>query len=77
MRKKPGTTKRKVLANSGRTQEQIDATRPASMLDNTTDWLDEAFRDGKTYNVELQASGAAMKKPAFSSPAATSIRTVF
>lgn len=39
------------------TQEQIDATRPASMLDNTTDWLDEAFRDGKTYNVELQASG--------------------
>lgn len=48
---------RKVLANSGRTQEQIDATRPASMLDNTTDWLDEAFRDGKTYNVELQASG--------------------
>jgi len=48
---------RKVLANSGRTQEQIDATRPASMLDNTTDWLDEAFNDGKTYNVELQASG--------------------
>ncbi|MFN0015469.1 MAG: SusC/RagA family TonB-linked outer membrane protein [Saprospiraceae bacterium] len=48
---------RKVLANSGRTQEQIDATRPASMLDNTTDWLDEAFNDGKTYNVELQAQG--------------------
>ena len=48
---------RKVLANSGRTQEQIDATRPLSMLDNTTDWVNEAFRDGKTYNVELQARG--------------------
>jgi TonB-dependent starch-binding outer membrane protein SusC len=48
---------RKVLANSGRTAEQIDATRPASMLDNTTDWLNEAFRTGQTYNVELQARG--------------------
>jgi TonB-linked SusC/RagA family outer membrane protein len=48
---------RKVLANSGRSEAEIDALRPASMLDNTTDWIDEAFREGSQQNYELQASG--------------------
>ncbi|MDX1941326.1 MAG: TonB-dependent receptor [Saprospiraceae bacterium] len=48
---------RQVLANSGRTPEQIDAARPASLLDNDFDWVDAAFRQGQTRNLELQASG--------------------
>ena len=58
---------REVLANSGRTQEQIDQIRPASMLDNTTDWLDEAFNNGKTQNMELQARGGNEKTRFFTS----------
>jgi TonB-linked SusC/RagA family outer membrane protein len=48
---------REILANSGRTQEQIDGARPATLLDDTFDWLDAAFGDGQTFNAELQASG--------------------
>jgi TonB-linked SusC/RagA family outer membrane protein len=48
---------REILANSGQTQAQIDGRRPASLLNETADWLDIAFRDGKTLNAELQASG--------------------
>ncbi|MBK7874103.1 MAG: TonB-dependent receptor [Saprospiraceae bacterium] len=48
---------RQTLANSGRTPEQIDAARPASLLDNDFDWVDAAFRQGQTRNLELQASG--------------------
>ena len=48
---------RSVLANSGLDEDAINNQRPASLLDNTTDWLDAAFRTGTNYNVELQASG--------------------
>lgn len=48
---------REALANVGFTQEQIDQRRPASLLDQTTDWMQAAFRTGQTYNTELQASG--------------------
>ncbi|MDH4089704.1 MAG: TonB-dependent receptor [Cyclobacteriaceae bacterium] len=48
---------RQVLANSGFDQATIDAVRPASLLDATTNWVDEAFRTGHTKNFELQASG--------------------
>lgn len=58
---------RAILANSGRTPDQIDATRPASMLDNTTDWLDAAFNNGKTSTVELQARGGNEKTRFFAS----------
>lgn len=58
---------REVLANSGRTQAQIDASRPASMLDNTTDWVDEAFNKGHTSNLELQARGGNEKTRFFAS----------
>ena len=58
---------RAILANSGRTPAQIDAARPASMLDNTTDWLDEAFRTGHTNTLELQARGGNEKTRFFAS----------
>ena len=48
---------REMLANSGFTPEEIEDARPASMLDNTTDWVDAAFRNGRTTNLEAQASG--------------------
>ncbi len=48
---------RVALANAGLSQEAIDTRRPESLLDMTTNWLDEAFRIGETYNAELQASG--------------------
>lgn len=48
---------REMLANTGYTPDQIDALRPISMLDNTTNWLDEAFVSGRTYNLEFQARG--------------------
>jgi len=48
---------RDVLANSGFGQDVIESERPESLLENTTDWVDAAFRTGQTYNVEAQASG--------------------
>lgn len=58
---------RAVLANSGQTPEQIDARRPSSMLDNPTNWLDEAFNDGATWNIEAQAQGGSEKTRFFGS----------
>ncbi|MBK8966515.1 MAG: TonB-dependent receptor [Lewinellaceae bacterium] len=58
---------RQILANSGRTPDQIEASRPASMLDNTTDWVDEAFNKGHTSNLELQARGGNEKTRFFAS----------
>ena len=58
---------RKVLANSGFEQDVIDQRRPASYLDNTANWLEEAFKDGSTYNVELQARGGNEKTRFFTS----------
>lgn len=48
---------RQILANSGNSPEQIDATRPDTMLNNTFNWLDAAFQTGTAYNLELQAQG--------------------
>ncbi|MEL7124195.1 MAG: SusC/RagA family TonB-linked outer membrane protein, partial [Bacteroidota bacterium] len=45
---------RTILENSGFDPDQF---RPASLYDNPTDWVDEAFRDGITRNIELSASG--------------------
>ncbi len=58
---------RKVLANSGRTPEQIEAARPVSLLNNAFDWVDAAFRTGNTYNLEAQASGGNEKTRFFAS----------
>jgi len=48
---------RQLLANSGFDQVTIDDRRPASDLDETTDWVDAAFKTGSTTNFELNASG--------------------
>jgi TonB-linked SusC/RagA family outer membrane protein len=48
---------RLVLANSGNSEAAIDALRPSSMLDSTFNWVDAAFRQGKTQNYEIQAQG--------------------
>jgi len=56
---------REILANSGQDQAAIDAARPTSLLDETTNWMDEAFQQGQTYNVELQASGGSDKTQFF------------
>ncbi len=48
---------RQVLANSGFNQGEIDDSRPQSMLDSTFNWVDAAFRAGRTQNYEIQASG--------------------
>ncbi len=58
---------RQVLANSGFSPERIDEIRPRSMLDNTTDWVDEAFRTGQTSNIEAQARGGNDKTRFFAS----------
>ncbi len=58
---------RQLMVNSGFDQPTIDATRPASMLDNTTDWVDAAFKTGSTSNFELQASGGNEKTRFFMS----------
>ena len=58
---------RAVLANSGLTPEQIDMRRPASMLNNTTNWVDEALVDGATWNLEAQAQGGTDKTRFFGS----------
>lgn len=58
---------RQVLANSGFDADQIDGIRPESLLDNTTDWVNAAFRDGQTYNLEAQASGGNDKTRFFGS----------
>ncbi|WP_167014636.1 TonB-dependent receptor [Chitinophaga sp. Cy-1792] len=49
--------KRMVLANSGYSQEQIDAAVPDSLLKHTTDWRDAAFQNGRTQNYEINSSG--------------------
>ncbi|MFN7116549.1 MAG: SusC/RagA family TonB-linked outer membrane protein, partial [Saprospiraceae bacterium] len=48
---------RQVLANSGYTPEEIDELYPQSLLNTSFDWVDAAFRQGQTSNLELQASG--------------------
>ncbi len=48
---------RQILLNSGASQAQVDIQRPESMLDNTNDWVDAAFRNGHTGNYEIQAQG--------------------
>ena len=59
---------RKVLANTPNfTQAQINLLRPTSLLDNTTDWVEEAFNTGSTYNLEVQASGGNDKTRFFAS----------
>ncbi len=56
---------RLMLANSGFPQAVIESQRPRTMLDNTTDWVEEAFRNGVTSNVELQAQGGSNKTQFF------------
>ncbi len=58
---------RTVLENSGFSPEDIEGIRPQSFLDNTTDWVDAAFRTGQTYNLEAQASGGNDKTRFFAS----------
>jgi TonB-linked SusC/RagA family outer membrane protein len=48
---------RTLLANSGIDQATIDAVRGPENLENTTDWVDAAFRVGETQNYDIQASG--------------------
>lgn len=48
---------RQVLENSGFTPEEIEEERPPSLLTNAFNWVDAAFRQGQTSNLELQASG--------------------
>ena len=45
---------RTILENSGFDPDQF---RPESLLDQTFDWVDAAFRTGTTQNIELQARG--------------------
>ncbi|TNE52544.1 MAG: SusC/RagA family TonB-linked outer membrane protein [Bacteroidetes bacterium] len=58
---------RKVYEYSGYSQAEIDQLRPASMLDNTTDWLHEAFVNGRTHQVDLQVRGGNEKTRFFTS----------
>lgn len=59
---------RVMLANVGRTQAQIDAARPQSLLNQPSmDWVDAAFRNGTTQNLELQARGGNEKTRFFAS----------
>ena len=58
---------RRILELNGTPAADIDATRPQSALDNTNDWVDAAFRQGSTYNLELQASGGNEKTRFFAS----------
>jgi TonB-linked SusC/RagA family outer membrane protein len=48
---------RQILENSGFDAATVDAIRPNTLLDQTTNWIEEAFPGGETYNVELQARG--------------------
>ena len=48
---------RQMLRNSGVNEAGVEAARPLSMLDRTFDWVDGAFRQGKTSNYELQTQG--------------------
>ncbi len=61
---------RQVLRNSGFDEATIDAIRPQSMLDSTFNWVDAAFRQGKTANYEIQASGGNEKTRYFVSASA-------
>ncbi|NRB62567.1 MAG: SusC/RagA family TonB-linked outer membrane protein [Saprospiraceae bacterium] len=45
---------RTILTNSGFDADQF---RPTSLLDQTFDWVEAAFRTGQTTNLELQARG--------------------
>ncbi|NNE16296.1 MAG: TonB-dependent receptor [Saprospiraceae bacterium] len=56
---------RTILANSGLDEAEIANQRPTSLLDNTFDWLDAAFRQGTNYNVEVQARGGNEKTKFF------------
>ncbi len=58
---------RQILANSGFSADRIDEIRPRSYLDNTTDWVDAAFNNGSTHNVEAQARGGNEKTRFFAS----------
>lgn len=48
---------RSVLAVNGRTPGQIDAAYPASMLAQTFDWVNAAFKTGSTSAYDLSVSG--------------------
>lgn len=48
---------RAVLAVNGRTPAQIDAAYPASMLAQTFDWVNAAFKTGSTSAYDLSISG--------------------
>lgn len=56
---------RQVLINSGRTPAEAAEIRPNT--GNETDWVDAAFRDGLTYNIEAQARGGNDKTRFFGS----------
>ncbi len=58
---------RTVLRNSGLDETAVLDRRPNSLLDNTNDWVDAAFRDGTTYNIEAQARGGNDKTRFFGS----------
>ncbi|MEI9921972.1 MAG: TonB-dependent receptor [Bacteroidota bacterium] len=51
------TYERDVLALSGTPQNVIDQMRPESKLDSAYNWVDAAFRTGKTSNYEIQTQG--------------------
>ncbi|TNE51742.1 MAG: TonB-dependent receptor [Bacteroidetes bacterium] len=48
---------REMLAITGYSPAEVDALRPDSLLDNTTNWLEEAFVNGRSQNLEFQARG--------------------
>lgn len=54
-----------VLANSGFSQEDIDAEYPAELRNINTNWVDEAFRTGTTQSHNLSISGGSDKTTFF------------
>ncbi|MCZ4243417.1 SusC/RagA family TonB-linked outer membrane protein [Pedobacter punctiformis] len=52
---------RSVLALNGQTPAQINAAYPASMLNQTFDWVDAAFKNGSTQGYDLGISGGSEK----------------
>jgi TonB-linked SusC/RagA family outer membrane protein len=56
---------RNVLALNGTPQNVIDQMRPEGKLDSAFNWVDAAFKTGKTSNYELQAQGGDNKTKFF------------
>jgi len=48
---------RDMLSLAGQTQAQINTRRPDSLLNHPFNWVDAAFREGRTANYEVQAQG--------------------